>query len=892
MAKTKLTSAMSGPLTSRRAAPYLVTSLVALLLLAVIWAATIRVISLEFASADAVARQSCKEVAETYEAQMVRNLGAIDQTLRLIAYAHDLHGGQVRLAELREKGVLPPSVVFDVTVADRTGTVRNDDATPDYTMPSVADEPYFKAQRALDTGTVYVGKASFNKETGLWALQFSRRLNAPDGSFDGVAVVAVDPAYFTSGYERSRMGALGMVGLLGPEGEFRVKRSGDDVSSGLRVDYNLATGSHGDLLASGVLLVSPWDGIRRYTSAKRLHGLPLTAIVGLAENEQLAAFEAHQHTYLLEAAAASLMLVGVAATLGRLYGQLSRSRRRIQKIQETYYAASEASVEAFFLLQCKRDPTGRIVDFSFSDTNTRGEQLLGIDRHTLRSHTLCQVLPRASDSGLLDDLIEVAETGRVHEKEWRNTAAALGAEWLYRQVVRVEDGVVAIVRDISERKNLEMQVQYQATHDTLTGLANRHLLDDRLNAAIAQAARFGHPVWVAFVDLDRFKLVNDSLGHKAGDLVLRTIADRLRSTLRDTDTISRLGGDEFVLILPGLGEGGLDTPLLQRVMDVVAQPILIEDKEFFLGCSIGVSVYPGDADTASLLIERADIAMYRAKETGRNNFQFFTEEMNQRLVERLRIESALRTAVEHEQFVLYYQPKVDIASGSMVGAEALIRWQHPELGLVSPARFIGMAEETGLIVPIGYWVVRAACEQGMAWQRAGLGSLTISVNLSARQFAEPDLVQAIAAILAETGMPPQQLEIELTESLVMANVEHVIGVLHEFKALGVKLSVDDFGTGYSSLSYLKRFPLDVLKIDRSFIHDIATDPDAAAIVLSIISLAHSLRLRVVAEGVEDAGQLDYLRQHDCDEMQGYYFSKPLPPDEFGILLRKAAERVD
>ena len=445
---------------------------------------------------------------------------------------------------------------------------------------------------------------------------------------------------------------------------------------------------------------------------------------------------------------------------------------------------------------------------------------------------------------------------------------------------------IAVQSDITAMKRYEADLEFQANQDPLTGLANRNLLRDRLSQALAYADRYGHTLWVVFVDLDRFKFINDTLGRDAGDALLKAVAERLRSTIREADTLARIGGDEFVLILPETADERLATGAIQRIMDTISRPLKIDEHEFFLTCSIGIAVYPTDGADSETLVKHADIAMYRAKETGRNNSQFYTPVMNERALERLRIEGDLRNALVRQEFILHYQPQVDLRTGRIIGMEALIRWQHPVFGMVSPIRFIGLAEETGLIVPIGAWVIRTACAQSKAWQRAGFGNLRIAVNLSARQFAQQNLAQSIADVLKETELDPRYLEIELTESLLMTDVERAVSVLRDLNELGVQLSIDDFGTGYSSLSYLKRFPIDVLKIDQSFVRDITLDPDDAAIVELIISLAHSLNLQVIAEGVETQEQLTFLRDHRCNEIQGYYFSRPVPADEFRQMLEQ------
>nr|WP_315220679.1 EAL domain-containing protein [uncultured Duganella sp.] len=444
---------------------------------------------------------------------------------------------------------------------------------------------------------------------------------------------------------------------------------------------------------------------------------------------------------------------------------------------------------------------------------------------------------------------------------------------------------VCVLTDLTETINYQEQLEHQASHDALTGLPNRALFGDRMAQAISYAQRYGHGVWVAFIDLDNFKLVNDSEGHHAGDELLCTIGARLSACLDTGDTVARLGGDEFLLLMPD-ADGRAMSILLERVLDAVSAPVALGKQLFTVTCSIGVSVYPNDGAEPQQLLKHADIAMYRAKEAGRNQIQFYEAAMHTRIAERTMIEAELRHALPRNELSLQYQPKVDLRSGAVVGMEALLRWQHPAMGMVSPARFIGVAEETGMIVAIGRWVLRTACAQNKAWQAAGLTPLRVAVNLSARQFRDPALTGEILAALSDSGLEAQYLELELTESLMMHNVGEAVAVVEQLKRLGIALSIDDFGTGYSSLAYLKQFPVDYLKIDQSFTREMLAEPKVAAIVRSVLALGHSLGFKVIAEGVETEAQLAYLRRHGCDEMQGYFFSRPLLPHDFAELLRQ------
>lgn len=448
------------------------------------------------------------------------------------------------------------------------------------------------------------------------------------------------------------------------------------------------------------------------------------------------------------------------------------------------------------------------------------------------------------------------------------------------------DGYLSIVADITERKSAEKQVEFLAYHDALTRLPNRLLLQDRFEQAKAYASRANSKVALLFIDLDNFKSINDTLGHAVGDALLRQIAARLGACVRETDTICRQGGDEFLILLPDLIQADDTAPVLVKVMEQVQIPFRAEGHDISTSISMGVALYPDDGVNFDVLLKKADMAMYKAKDDGRNTYRFFDEAMNVEAVEHLFIRNGLRRALERNELVLHYQPQFELSSGAIIGVEALLRWKHPELGIVSPARFIPVAEESGLIVPIGDWVLREACRQAMAWQRAGLPELCMAVNLSAVQFRRGNVEQSVVHALEQTGFNPVLLELELTESILIQNVESVLASVKRLKLLGVKLAIDDFGTGYSSLSYLKRFDIDKLKIDQSFVRDLATDPDDAAIVRAIIQMARSLNLRTIAEGVETEEMLHQLRAFHCDEAQGHHFARPMPADEFADFLRQ------
>lgn len=447
-------------------------------------------------------------------------------------------------------------------------------------------------------------------------------------------------------------------------------------------------------------------------------------------------------------------------------------------------------------------------------------------------------------------------------------------------------GVVAAFRDISKRKESDERIRYLAEYDTLTNLPNRTLFLDRLRQAIIGARREEEIFAILFLDIDLFKSINDSLGHPVGDRLLQEMARRLVECVRASDTVSRQGGDEFIIILRQIREAADPAQIARKILAAMSEPFFIDNQELRVSGSIGIALYPADGENEAALIKNADAAMYHAKKLGRNNYQFFTADLNVRARQRLEMENSLRLALDRREFLLHYQPQVELESGRIIGVEALLRWQHPEQGLVPPGEFIPLAEECGLIVPIGEWVLREVCRQNKAWQDEGAAKLPVAVNLSPIQFRQHNLEEVIRQALTESGLAPEYLEIEITESLLMSAENQTIALLYRLKNLGLSVAIDDFGTGYSSLSYLKLFPIDKLKVDRSFVRDVSSDPDDAAIISAIIAMAHRLRLQVLAEGVETIDQRNFLMLEGCNEAQGFHYSRPLPAEQMKTLLLK------
>ena len=570
--------------------------------------------------------------------------------------------------------------------------------------------------------------------------------------------------------------------------------------------------------------------------------------------------------------------------IGREITQRMKLEEKLRQSEEKYRTILENMQEGYFEV----DLAGNITFCNDSMCRFLGytqEEMIGINNRQLTDKKNAEKLFRAFN--------EVYKTGEpTKEFDWQIIRKDGTKRFIEASISLKKDstgksiGFQGITRDVTERKLNEEKILYMATHDTLTGLPNRLMFSQLINHAIQTAQRYQREFAVLFIDLDRFKAVNDIMGHEAGDQMLQEIATRLKQALRAVDVAARFGGDEFVIFIEEVSDPSHVAIVAQKILTNIIKPITIMGREYRITASIGICMFPKDAEDEQSLMKNADIAMYLAKEEGKNNYQFYSENIKSKSLGRLSIETNLRWALERNELSLHYQAKVDFKTNVITGVEALLRWQNPYLGSVTPIQFIPVAEETGLILSIGRWVIRKVCEQNVAWQQQGLPGVCIAVNLSPQQLDDDHLIDDIRTALEDSGMAPSLLELEITEGMVMHNPTHTIGVLAKIKNLGVRLAIDDFGTGYSSLAQIKRFPIDTLKVDRSFVHSVVQDADGKAIIRAMIALSKTLSLTIVAEGVETEDQMNFLKEHACDEMQGYYFSKPIVPEEFADLLRK------
>lgn len=774
--------------------PVVLFPLFALLLLGLIWGSTLNLIKVERTSAERAALVSSREIVETYEAQVMRTLSGIEQTLKFVKHSYELNSNLSVLYGLQREGLLPPDLIFEVAIADRQGNILV--STRNRSGENVADHDYFAA--AQFTESIVIGKPRPDPDLGGAQLVFSLQLDENDEAFNGIVLIRVNAGYFVSSYDTGKLGQQGLLGLLGTDGVFRVRRQGGRIQAGIPGELDRVLPEAEQRAAHMVqsnLITHKDDGVTRYVSARPLDNYPLVVIAGLSRDEQLAATRHKRESYLQWAAAGSVMSLLLIGILGYMSWQLAHSRRRA--------------------LQAQIDHAARI--------------------------------------------------------------------------------------------------EHLAYHDALTGLPNRSLFAKLLQQAIHQGQRYQHQFAVLFLDLDRFKHINDTLGHGAGDVLLQEVSQRLRDCLRASDTVARQGGDEFVILLPEFQDSAFVVTVAEKILAAVAQPFLLQGREFEVTTSIGISLFPQDGMDEQSLTKHADLAMYRAKELGKNKYQFYSDQVHQETLEQLGLEADLRKALEHDEFRLYFQGRYTPDRERLTGAEVLLRWQHPRLGLLTPSHFLHLAEASGLILGIGRWVLQAACRQNADWQRQGLTPVPLSVNLTARQFFDVRLLADVADALAGSAMAPGLLELEIKEQLLIQNPQQALQIMASLQAMGVLVALDDFGASYAHLFSLKRFPLSLLKIDQSLLdhstlgatsggrQDVSlphesrarTKPESTAGISwgeSLVALAQASNATVVAQGVETREQARSLLRYRFDEVQGYYFDHPAPAQAFGVLIHLAQKK--
>jgi diguanylate cyclase (GGDEF)-like protein/PAS domain S-box-containing protein len=868
----------------RRVPPLaIVLFLACALLIGLVWSLDSTRSASRHAQAEAAALRQAQELSRAYAEQLRRSVDELDQITLTLKYYWEHARGAVLLEDQARNGLYPKSAGLYVLIIDSNG----DKVTGTLPGPlALADREYFRIHKDGRQVGLYISEPYIGRTTGSAVIAFSRALHKPDGSFDGVVMVAVEPGYIAAFYERASFGRQDFLAVHRADGAFLSGKAGgglDGTVSSLMPAPPQADGPAG---ATAIDAGRFADGAGRVVAWQRLPGYPLTASVGLSSADiHAAAKDASRHAHQSAVGATALLTV---AGLGGIFATLRAAgrARREARIQETYRLATDGAREGFFMIGSITGADGQVADFAVQDCNERGAAFVGFKRDALLGMRFTELYRGAALSRVMGIFRESMQSGFYEDEFMVRRDCGERPLWLHRKLVRSGDALAMTVRDISDAKAHAQALSRLASEDALTTLHNRHWLMQQMPQSVAAARAAGHMLALLFFDLDDFKNVNNTLGHAAGDDLLRLTALRLRSALRPGDHAVRLGGDEFTVIL-----GQVDSPeqvakVTERVIAALREPFVLSGgSRHTVHASIGISMFPADGDDADTLLKHADIAMYAVKASGKGQYHFYKPALSARLMQRLALEQALREAVDGDQFVLHYQPRVDTATGALRSMEALVRWQHPQRGLVGPMEFIEVAEAMGLIQALGQQVADKVCIQLRAWEAQGLRLVPVSINVSAEQFNHGDVPGMIAGCIARHGIPPALLEVELTESCMLVTDRPVADQLAVIKALGVKLLVDDFGTGYSSLSQLQQLDLDVLKVDRAFTAQLCRGHEGVAFFRAIVSMAHVLGMSVVAEGVETLEALQILADMGCDEVQGYYISRPLPATDAARLLR-------
>ncbi|MBY0242402.1 MAG: EAL domain-containing protein [Burkholderiaceae bacterium] len=833
--------------------------------------------------AEQTALKEVSSYAEAYSQYLTRSIGQMDQVTMQLKQSWEQSPNGLQLEELKRAGMFTDPAFVGVSIIDQHGRVLSSTGRP---ASSVRESDYFIFHRNNISTALRISVPQDELRGRQAAVQFTRRLDGPDDAFLGVVVLTVHADYFTSYFSPRTLGQLGSVAMVG-ESRLRLERHGDQVSAApgasLFADLSFIAPTEGALALPGAAF-----GDNRARSVGWHHSLayPVAAIASLAQEDAMAAPQAYWRQLRDQAVVVTIVLAALAAWGTVLSRRALVRRAEADEVQRAYRTATESANDGFYMVAAVRGRDGEIVDFEVVDCNERGAYFYGITRQQLVGARISTLEGGVFGDQLMATYLAAMRSGFHDDERRMPDDNRLNIAWGRRRIVRVGNSLAVTLQDISQRKSHERDLVRMASQDMLTGLPNRHWLNQHLPAALDAAEVGGYAVALLFIDLDEFKHVNDTQGHAAGDQLLQMAASRLRSLLRPSDQVVRFGGDEFIVLLDPAESDAHIGAVAERILAAFTRPFVVAEESQSVGASVGISVYPRDGSDPETLIKHGDIAMYSGKSEGKGQYRFFDPSLYITLKSRSQLKHSLVEAIEKGQLQLHYQPRVDTQTGELCSMEALVRWQHPELGLVPPAKFIPLAESSGLILRIGEIVLELACAQLAQWRAEGLTLVPVSVNVSPKQFAHGNIHHQLALHLKRHSLAPSLLEVEITESAMMADHPEVLAELAAIRDLGVKLHVDDFGTGYSSLSQLQKLKMDVLKVDKAFTCELDKSAEGRVFFQAIVSMAHALGMSVVAEGVETGRQLDILRELRCNEVQGYYIARPQPPLEMAALMRK------
>jgi diguanylate cyclase (GGDEF)-like protein len=857
-----------------------------LFLASLLWVGILSELHSEKAALEKEAMTDVSSLSTSYAEYLARTIERVDQITLQLRYDWTHSAGRYRLEGPQRQGVFDFQHAAAITIVDRSGLPLTS-SYPFSQKISWRDSDAFHYHATNPSDALRIGTPMQGKISGRTIIRMTRRINDMRGRFDGMIVVSVTPEYFFSTANSPMLGEDGFQAMASEDGTVHVVRRNHEASGNDAPFLRMAPSDATVALLQG----KQWfyDGKSRYVATHPLGTFPFIAVVGMAQDTALAHYTAHRGTMQRVGIVVSFFLFIFTVIAVMLSLRLAWKTHRLEVVRNTYRAATEFGNDGYYMWRAIINDNGDAMDFGIDDCNERGASLLGVTKTLLLKARLSGVTALRPCLPALMRYATLAFVQGFHEADLE----LLGDDgerrtWLHVRMARAEDGLAVTLRDVTEQKAHEQELNRMATSDTLTGLPNRHWLMRHLPAALAKTKDNGGSLAVLFIDVDDFKNINDTLGHSAGDQLLQIAARRLQAALRPGDSVARLGGDEFTLVLESLARPEDVAPVARRIMQTFSDSFEVQQRTLNIKVSMGISVYPTDGLDAETLLKNADIAMYAAKTNGKNTYCLYDKSLYDEMEQRLDNERELSRAIRDDHFVAYYQPRVDTYTGQLVGMEALVRWIHPERGLIAPDKFIPLAERTGMIIELGKLMLDKVCRQLAHWKSSQLPVVPISINVSARQFDEGSVSSFIADCLKRYELDSSLIEVELTESAVMRDFERVHQEVEAISALGVQIHIDDFGTGYSSLSLLHKLNMQVLKVDRAFTAQLCNGEGGEIFFSAIVSMAKALKMRVVAEGVETADQLAALQRLACEEVQGYLVSRPLPASEAVFLMRRTS----